>query len=292
MVHAMTAERQRRLRWGAAASLLVIASGCNQLFGVQGTELVDARYFDAAIDAPFACPAVGETPQFDRNLVQAVFQNVADYTTSTATGRATGRTADGVMEGPIDEPMTRQNGFSSAACLSCPVFLQPRLTPEGDGLYGVLSGMFDRRLVLFRLVSDTWMLTTDFGPTSYGAISSLTSGPTRQLMVGDGTDLRELTITDSGSVTEISPPYTPADLGVEMSRNPMLTSDGLRMTFIGADKELRESVYYSDRADLAARFSIGRAMADVPVVEGSYLTPDCSRIYLSGLGSVFYAPRI
>lgn len=290
MVGAMTAERG--LRCAAAVSLLVIASGCNRLFGVQGTELVDARYFDAAIDAPFACPAPGETPQFDRNLVQAVFQNVVDYTTSTATGRAVGSSADGIMEGPIDEPMTLQKGFSSAACLSCPVFLQPRLTPEGDGLYGVLSGMFDSRLVLFRIVGDTWMLTTDLGPTSYGAISSLTWGPTRHLMVGDGIDLRELTITDSGQVTELSPPYKPVDLGVEMVRNPMLTSDGLRMTFIGADKGLHEAMYYADRGDLAARFSTGRQMVDVPVVEGSYMTEDCSRIYLSGLGSVFYAPRI
>jgi hypothetical protein len=86
--------------------------------------------------------------------------------------------------------------------------------------------------------------------------------------------------------------YTPAELGVAAAHSPMLTPDGLHVVFVGTDSAAKSGMYYADRADTSARFSTGRLLVGVPVVDGAYVPEDCSRIYLSGLGSVFYAPRI
>jgi hypothetical protein len=285
----MTADRPVRVRGVVAASALLLACGCNDIFGVRTTELVDARYFDAGIDAPFTCPAPGGTPEFDRNVVQAVFQDVHEYTTSATTGRAIGRASEGIVEGPIDELMTVMKGLEVSGCLSCAVVRQPRFAPEGDGVYAMLSGMTGSRIVLYRLVGDTWMIAMDFGPTSSSWISSVTPGPVPHMMLGDGVNLNENEVTDKLSEIAV---YTPTDLAVKTAYAPMLTSDGLHMIFVATDITDKQGMYYADRADLAARFSTGRLLVGVPVVTGAYVPEDCSRIYLSGLGSVFYAPRI
>jgi hypothetical protein len=111
------------------------------------------------------------------------------------------------------------------------------------------------------------------------------------MMVGDGTGLIENEVTDAGQLTQIAT-YTAKELGLKTVSSPMLTSDGLRMVFGATDSADKPAMYYADRADLGARFSAGRVLVGVPVVGGAYMPADCSRIYLSGLGSVFYAPRI
>ena len=80
---------------------------------------------------------------------------------------------------------------------------------------------------------------------------------------------------------------------LETAVNPMLSSDGLRMVFSGTTMPLQigRKMYYAERADLSKRFGSATELADVPVVDGAYLTDDCARIYLSGLNSLFYVQR-
>lgn len=276
------------------AALGLLACACNDIYGIRSTGLVDARYFDAGIDAPFACPPAPETPQFSRNLIQAVLQPVYGYTTSTVTGRATGIDNNvGVVEGPIDSTMTLAKGLANPiGCDSCAYFVSPRITPEGDGIY-VLKAAFDAHILLYQPTDGTWLQTQDFGLAS--ALGSVTRGPVRHMITVDGAgNLREYALTDSGTLTQSDPvPYSPADLGVgSFPHGSMLTPDGLHMIFVAQDDKSKEHVYYADRPDVGARFSMGRLMPEIPAVDEAYMTEDCSRIYLPGLGSVFYAPRM
>lgn len=275
--------------WLAA---LLLASACNQTFGLERTKLVDARYFDVGIDAPFACPALGETPEFARTLHQSVLQPVSEYTTSSVTMRATGISYEGIMEGPVDDVMTV--AFGNPGCLACEQFTSPRLTPEGDGIYGVVVSMIGYSVELYRRVDQTWMSVQKFPNVSVlGDISSVTRGPTRHLITsGSAGDFREYEITDDGGASELPVGYTETDLGVLSPRSPMLTADGLRLVFIATTSMMTEAMYYTDRDSISGRFSTARELVGVPVVAGAYLTEDCSRIYLSGLGSVFYAQRL
>jgi hypothetical protein len=112
------------------------------------------------------------------------------------------------------------------------------------------------------------------------------------MMIFDGMSLREHELGDLEAVLTEVGTYTAGDLGLSTVRGPMLTPDGLHMVFIGSNKDDVEGMYYADRAELTARFSVARLLDGVPVNDGAYVPDDCSRIYLSGLGSVFYAPRI
>jgi hypothetical protein len=281
-------------RIGWVVVVVVLASGCNQIFGLSATQPIDAAYFDAPADAPFACPPAGVVPRFSKLLHQAVFQRVVQYTTSATTMRAMGYGPAGVVEGPVDDVMTFVPGTGDPACLSCSHVDLPRLTPEGDGFYGVLSGMtIPAHLGLYRrngnMLVEVHPFTTPLG--TY--ISSVSRGPFRRIVIyGGDANFHEHSIDDTGGSSEILPPYTPLELGVESMHDAMLTADGLRMVFPGQlAGRMGESTFYADRPDLGSRFRTAVELAGIPVVDGAFVTEDCARIYLYGLDSVFYAQR-
>jgi len=276
--------------------VLLLGAGCNQVLGLSSTQVIDAGFFDAQIDAPFACPPTGTTPQFSRVLNQVVVQPVFEYTTSMATMRAVAQSPAGVVEGPIDDIMTSATGLGGdPACLSCAQLSFPRLTPEGDGVYGVTSSMIGAHLGLYRRANNEWMEVQTFKTPLGSFLSSVTRGPTRHLVIYDGVAFHEYAVDDGGSSTEVLPAYQPQDLGLFNLGNPMLTADGLHMVFPGAavrNGTTTTEMYYADRPDLGARFTTATLLVDFPVVDSAYLTEDCSRIYISGLGSLFYAQRL
>ena len=49
---------------------------------------------------------------------------------------------------------------------------------------------------------------------------------------------------------------------------------------------------YMDRASIDAPFSPPTVLATAPVVYDPFLASDCSKLYTSGLGSIFYAPQL
>lgn len=279
------------VRWKGSLAALILC-GCNPLFGVDETQLRPPVYFDAPIDAPFACPPVGTTPVFTQLLRQAVLQPVSEYTTSATIATAVS-VLDGVMEGQVDEQMHPANGFSSPACLTCPQYSSPRLTPEGDGLYLVQETQAVEQVALFRREVDGWKFAQGFPSLPVGFLSSVTDGPVRRVMTTDPNtgNLAEYEITDAGSAIAIGV-YTAADFGVGSVSAPMLAADGLRMLLVGANDRGSGTMMYSDRATRLDRFSAARELVGVPPEPGSFLNADCSRIYLSGLGSVFYAQRL
>ena len=55
-----------------ALAWVLLGCGCNQVFGLRETQPIDAQQFDAAIDAPYACPPPGTQPAFAASLQQVI----------------------------------------------------------------------------------------------------------------------------------------------------------------------------------------------------------------------------
>ena len=49
-----------------------------------------------------------------------------------------------------------------------------------------------------------------------------------------------------------------------------------------------DSVHYADRPSIDARFGAPVVLPAVPVTDDLFMTEDCSRLYMSGLGDVLY----
>jgi len=67
------------------------------------------------------------------------------------------------------------------------------------------------------------------------------------------------------------------------------SADGLRAVFTGATT--LPEVRYAVRSRIDAPFE-GSFPLTVPAAMDAYLTEDCSRLYFSGLGSIFYVPQL
>src|SRR5512143_2261526 len=100
------------MRW--RITLLALCA-CNQVFDLRPTKSVDAKhdFFDAPLDAPYACPATGETPAFGSLFHQVILQNCKDYEPSQAKQTGIALCDDGqytgnylLSEGPLDGPLT------------------------------------------------------------------------------------------------------------------------------------------------------------------------------------------
>ena len=69
-----------------------------------------------------------------------------------------------------------------------------------------------------------------------------------------------------------------------------ILADGLRLVFVGQGVDTNfAQTFYADRAQLADPFVQAVPLASAPVAYDPFLTTDCSRLYTSGLGSIFYA---
>src|SRR5262245_56604810 len=92
-------------------TVLVLLCSCNEILGLRATEHTKR---DAAIDAPFHCPAAGTTaPEFSTFLHQFVVQDVKQYVPMRAE-RAVAICSDGLedvaCEGPLAGPFVPSTG--------------------------------------------------------------------------------------------------------------------------------------------------------------------------------------
>lgn len=271
--------------------------GCNQLWGLSSTTVVDAQQFDAPPDAPFECPALGgDPPRFSLALRQVVVQNCDRYSLSEPTGRAIALcTSSGgessILEGPIDQPLESVAGLPR----SIPGFelSTPVISPEGDELF--VNAYDDANppgqiLSYRRSIDGTWTLT---GPVALGVgvVSAPTQRPDRHILAYDNptSDLTEYTETAPGTWTPLLV-HSLAKLGIKGVAGIWLSHDGLRLAMQVSENGISH-LAYTDRATLGDPFGAARPMSG-PNVPSLFLTRDCSRFYVTGLHSVFYAPRL
>jgi hypothetical protein len=76
-----------------------------------------------------------------------------------------------------------------------------------------------------------------------------------------------------------------SELGIPFDET-WLTNDGLRLIASNG-----EQVYYSDRPTIDLPFRTAELL-DVPTTSTPTLTDDCSRIYVAGIGSIFFEQRL
>lgn len=294
--------------------MLLLICGCDQFFGLRNTVQVDAppptdapdaQYFDAGLDAPFTCPTDGSVPVFLPQLHQDVLQDCFTYKV-TSTGRAASLCTndDGtpayVGVGPIDGTLSPALGVPIPAVGSGDFFTDVWITtaPAGDIL--IVAGYFSTTPRMFRYQEQgngTWAQISDFGLAVNGAptMSGMSEGANPHVIRYDtAANFQEL--VDDGSntwTTIITPSYAPADLGVGVHTYPQLSADGLRLTFVGSPPGTTgpQRIYYTSRAAITGRFAPAVPLSGVPFIADALMDPLCSRVYVSGLASVWFAQR-
>lgn len=280
--------------------MLLLVCGCNQVFGLHETVALDAQQFDAPIDAPFACPALGTPPQFSKVLHQAIARNCQGYMTSPESQRAvaccfdTGGLFGGIVDGDISSDL------QTSTLTPAGDFDWPRLTPEGTAIW-VRDRSSPPRFAVFEWQSDHhWVRTHDLGIANVGrddyiSAPSRAVGGKRRFVRYAFSDFKLYEYDDDGSTT--SPPIRSyavnTDLGSDFVSFPNLDASGLRLVFVGETPGSSFSqTFYADRPSLDVPFSPAKPLTAAPLAYDPFLSPDCSRIYTSGLGSIFYAQQL
>lgn len=281
------------------------------MFGIKDTKQVDAAYFDAPIDAPFQCPAIGSDLQMSGVLHQEFLQNCLSYNFAP-TGFAVGlcpadRAGSGyqtyvmatgtVGGGPLGAaPGLPDRYYSQGSAFDEWDAALP--SPDASRIYGAHEHYdFPTATAYYELVrfvrqpDASWLPagTVVTPANNLVAYSTVFSGPTgdRFLFI----DASAATITEwhedgtGGWAQGSAHPY--ADLGVVNLSAPSVTSDGLRMVFEGTriGQQFTEPLY-SDRASLAGWFRPAAPLVGAPYSYDLQVTDDCARVYTTGLGSV------
>lgn len=284
------------MRWATA---LVALCGCNQVFGLDTTQLQDAAvHVDAPPDAPPVCPPAGTQLRIAGPLTQVVRQSCTQYTASLPTRIAVANcyVMEGtswktvLSEGRLDDTMGPLKLQTSQTTVEL-----PRVSPEGDELYfrvwdssgtGYVVEVFKRR------TDGTWLDSgaLPIAPSGFSYMSQPTRAPRRHIMLGYGSSVMEYADDGAGNWPKVGE-ITYTDLGVTQFLNPTLTADGLRLMF-GGYKMLAPNyqLFVVDRGDITGTFSAPRTIIDMPdgVLDG-YLPEDCSRLYFVALSSIFSA---
>ena len=271
----------------------LLLGGCNQVFGLSETVPIDAQQFDAPVDAPFACPPPGTQPAFATLLHQAIAKNCISYTTSTPTGRAAAYCLDiaAIAVGEID-------GVPEPAVLTPAGDLDwPRLTPEGDELWARRRTTTSTFAVYQHVADHSWTWVRDLVPAAVGRDDTITApsrriGGIRRFLRYAFSELQLHEYDDDGTTATLVRTYTAQALGVLFIQFPNLDADGLRLVFVGqAPDATFVQTFYADRARLEDPFSPATPLASAPLAFDPFLAESCSRLYTSGLGSIFYAQQ-
>jgi hypothetical protein len=277
-----------------ALACLLLLAGCNQIFGLRETVAIDAQQFDAPIDAPYACPTTGLQPGFGKILHQSIAKNCISYTTSSATNRAAAYCFDpeGIADGPIDEVPEHATLTPSGT------FDWPRLSPEGDELWLRKRGTGVAVFSIYQYASDhhwTWVRDLAIPNTSMDDVITAPSrrvGGVRRFLRYAFQQFKLIEYTDDGVTTTEIGSYDTQALGTLYMQFPNLDADGLRLVFVGQSPTATfAQTFYGDRAAITDPFVAAAPLATAPLAYDPFLTSDCSRLYTSGLGSIFYAQQ-
>lgn len=278
-----------------AAAWLLSLGACNQVFDLKPTSLPPA-------DAAPRCPEQGPPP-FSNRLVQAVTQPCDNYTFSAVTHRALAmclydtppyrRVSEGPTDGTLREvPIVSPSGF---------LLDYPRISSDGSEAWFLAQdrSTFKFTFSVFRRQSDnvwTWTRDVDLSAGAEAVIvGRVDTSVGKRLLVqigpGNGTSrLEERSDDGSGTWSTLLRTATFDALGVGYFDVLGVSPDGLRLVFAGDDRTNMAGLFYADRADASSDFTQAVPLVNVPEANSAYyLSADCSRVYFSAIGSVFYA---
>jgi len=280
------------------ALFVTLLAGCNSILGNDRPLGVDARYFDASTDAPFGCPEAGAPPPvFNIELHGMFVQPCLDFSVRGDRATAACNDPDGnkqVYEGPLGGPLQLVPTFSEGPLLGA--YDQPRLSSDGQILYARHTDFQTSLEVRFALrqPDNSWLFSgiAPIFTTTSDSISTIAPSPegdhilvreaganVMQEWVGRGADWH-LVRSETGA--ELGLPLGPAKLSL----------DGLRVVQAGFGVSNQVLVYYTDRPSIDAPFRAAEPFPTAPQdPNGALMTEDCARLYVAGIGEVFYAQQ-
>ncbi|MDB4956242.1 MAG: hypothetical protein JWO36_3811 [Myxococcales bacterium] len=269
--------------------IVLALTACNAAFGLRETEQRDAQLFDAPADAPFQCPQLGAAPAYSSLLHQVFLQPCYQY--STAMGRASAICQQGslfvVSEGPVDMHLAPAIGVQAPTLEE--QYDQPRLSPDANELYirrfNYSTNVED--VLMFARSGTGWQRGADpqLQTGMNDALGTLARGPTGdRVIIGSFSDGLGHEWAHEGST------WREVRQHVFAMRPPLmfaLTSDGLRAAvYSGLD-----GVFYADRPDEDSPFRDLGLLIGAPPHSETAMTDDCARIYIGGVGAVFYVQQ-
>jgi hypothetical protein len=277
--------------------LVAALGGCNWLYGLGDTQLiepVDAQYFDAPADAPWACPSsITEEPKFRPRYGQIEdAQDCDDYMFADdgfAVAHCYGR--GGIMQARTGELLT-----PAPALVNMPgVHYNPRLSIDGQRLL-VRNSSTSKVDVFARQPDDTWLPTGHvFDDNIMWITSNATRGPDRRVVQwlyngSNGYEMREL-VEQPDASWQVVATYA-APLVYPGSNQPMsLSGDGLRLVSLVIYNNNVGVAAMMRRASLNDPFASFTPLTTVPTgtaIRSPFMTDDCGQYYFSALGTVFY----
>jgi hypothetical protein len=272
--------------------LLLALCACNRVLGVTDVDRTDARLFDALPDAQPYCPTTtGVVPRFSTTLHQVIDQYCLEYETSASFAIAMCQSPLGtvVSQGPLDMPLQPITGLP--ALVPNHLWQNPRISPEGDVLY-----LDDFDLTAFTAVyhsftrrSDgTWAPGPNLPIPTYGIATVPSRGPGRHLLFYD-TQLAEWAQDAGGTWQQVRS----VDTGLPSPRSIWFSPDGLRAIIVASATATTDvTAMLIDRATIDDPFNAPIAVPTLPAVDDLFMTADCTRVYMSGADSIFYALQI
>lgn len=260
--------------------------GCNQVFGLDSTELVD----DNEVPVDPMCPPRGEQPSFRSEVKELLHRECFNYTTDAAGDRAVAFCTGGdpswrVEEGPNGGPL---------APVDVPVppdhFVQTVwFTPEGDQLvvkhYRTVAPNI-HRLSMYRRDGSGWAWSSDISERDGFMSGGVPSArPNRRIIETAAAGWRELEEQGTTWVEVRAGAWQELGLPLSQGNDPNLSPDGLRLTFVDPANSLR--VRYTDRATLADPFRPA-VLLDTGAAQNAFLANDCSRLYFSSAPYIYF----
>ncbi len=275
----------------------LLASACNQTFDLRPTQLIDAP----GPDAPFSCPLPGSRLAFSRLVHQTALRDYSFYSLSEATGKASALSQDSgaIVFGDADGPLNATGLVSSLSFQ----YDEPHLSAEADELWlhELDSSSRSSTFAIYRPGSGgSWARAAQLPVPTTSSASTRLAGPTARahgprrflamhLIPSFGID--EYVEDGSGGW---SPPvaHDASELGLTSAIAITLSRDGLRLIIAAESADATHQVMlYTDRAQVGAPFRAASLEPTLPIANDTYLDDDCSRVYASGLGWVFYAQQ-
>lgn len=288
-------------------ALLVALSGCNQIFGLDNTQLVDAGhpYFDAPPDAPPICADPSEMPRFDGELHQSVYADLDCHSYQTSAiglalahctpivtndqrvyeGHVGPLGAMAIARGDLGEPDSIYN--IALAPEGSEAFIARYDSTDGAGVWRYQR---DALGAWHRMEKTPISFTAGAG----WSISMVTRGPLRHLFVVEGpTQAREWALDSTGTWIPVAQYSAATDLDTPQLFRMSLSADGRRLlTYARDTSNYVNIVSYAYRASMDDRFSMPLPLSGAPLAEDLFFTEDCDRVYFSGLSAVFYVRRL
>jgi hypothetical protein len=256
---------------------------------------VDARFFDAPIDAPPACPSAG-SPTFRPGLFEVNAPNACTNFSVAENGAimavcpgATsmvlygGTVADGLRPALTDLPSIDQP-------------LEIRIAPEGDfaiiQLYVPGSSMSNQTHAL--RIDPATSIWHDLGPITVpiGFLSTPTrAAPDRHMLLYDLSGDQFLDFVGDGVAWTMQTPYTTSGFH-SINNSFALTPDGLRIVANASPfANGLPQLLYGVRPDLASPFTDSSLVDEASSIQQPALSEDCGELFFIAIDRILYVKQ-